>query len=217
MKEFGNLILCVCKKNTSTENDTLLVLNRDSGAIDVLQYYISGLDIYNGALIAGESISNNTMTLFSGNDDQDSEIDNYWESKLDNFDVENLKVAKRSILEGNIGPDQEISLFVSIDNGSFVEVLDDNGGAFIQGNGSYVDKTQNVDVGAYTLGRGEIGGGGDGISAYHYMRELKINQDKFYQIKIRFKTNKIGYASISQYQWKDVRIKPQKLPTRYRG
>lgn len=217
VKEFGNLILFACRSIKGTSNDIIFILNRDSGAIDVLDYYTSTLNIYYGALIAGESISNNTVTLFSGNDDQDSEINNYWDGKLDNFDIEQLKVTKRLVLEGNIGPDQTIRVFLSIDHGSFVEILDENGGPFISGNGSYVDKSQNVDVGAYTLGRGEVGGGGDGISAYHYMRELKINQERFYNIKPRFKAGKIGYASVSQFQWKDVRGKWQKLPTRYRS
>jgi hypothetical protein len=218
VKRFGNLLLIACRTEKSTENNTILIINKDSGAIDVIGYlYVNNLGIYNGAIIAGDSISGNTNTLFTGMDDQDSEIPNYWDSKKDNFDVEQLKVCKKMMLEGNIGSDQEIGVFVSVDDGAFVEVLDENGGSFIQGSGTYVDKSQSIDVGAYTLGRGEVGGGGSGLVAYHYMRELKINQDKFYQIIVRFVAKKIGYASITQEQWRDIRMKYQKIPKKYRG
>jgi len=218
VKRFGNLVIVSCRKIASTENDTLIILNKDSGAIDVIGYiYANNIDIYNGALIAGDAISNNTYTLFTGTDDQDSEIINYWIGKMDNLDVEQLKVCKKIMLEGNIGPDTSLKVYVSIDSGAFVEILDDSGESFIKGSGSYVDKSQSIDVGSYTLGRGEVGGGGDGLIAYHYMRELKINQEKFYQIKLKFEASGIGYASVTQYQLKDVRGKWQKLPVRYRG
>lgn len=218
IERFGNLMLVACRRVDSTENDTLLVINKDSGAIDPLSYlYVSTIGIYDSAIIIGESISNNTVTIFTGTDDQDSEIPNNWDSKKDNFDVEQLKVTKKLMLEGNIGPEQEIQVFLSVDDGAFVEILDKNGDTFIKGNGDYVDKGQSIDVGAYTLGRGEVGGGGDGLVAYHYMREVKINQDRFYQIKVRFVAKKLGYASITQKQWRDIRGKFQKLPRKYRG
>jgi hypothetical protein len=218
VRRFGNLVVVSCRKTESNENDTLIVINKDSGAIDILGYiYANNIDIYNGALIAGDSISNNTYTLFTGTDDQDSEIINYWIGKMDNLDVEQLKVCKKLMIEGNIGPDTSLKVYVSIDSGAFVEILDTNGDPFIKGDGSYVDKSQSIDVGSYTLGRGEVGGGGDGLVAYHYMRELKINQEKFYQIKLKFEAYGIGYVSITQYQLRDVRGKWQKLPVRYRG
>lgn len=222
IKRFGNLILIACRTLNSAENDSLLVINKDSGAIDPMGYvYANTIDIYNGAIIIGESISNNTSTLFSGTDDQDNEIPNYWESKKDNFDAEQLKVCKKILLEGNIGPDQKIKVYLSTDDGAFVKITDpnaeDGSNEFIRGDGSYVDRGQSIDVGAYTLGRGEVGGGGTGIVAYHYMRELKINQDKFYQIKLKFEASSIGYASITQQQWRDIRGKYQKLPSKYRG
>src|SRR5574343_219426 len=210
----GNTVLVSCKG--STVNDTLLHINKDNNAVDILKdIYAQVMVLFEGAVIVGESLSANCTTLFSGLDDQESNISNEWMSKDDDLDSLRLKNTKKCVLEGLIGPEQSIRFYVSLDNAPFVEVLDDQGGAFVQGSGSYVDKTQSVDVGSYTLGRGEIGGGGDGISAYHFMREVKIGQGNFNRIKWKVKADGIGWASLSRQIWKDVRLKWNKLPTRY--
>lgn len=217
-REFGDLILVGCKKITSTENDTIIVINKDSNTIDVRgEYYANTIDIYNGSAIVGESISNNVVTIFSGYDDQEADIDNFWEGSLDDFGTERLKKINNLVLEGNIGPDQKIRVYIADDYGSFTEILDNDGGAFIDGQGTYIDRTQKVTIGSLTLGRGEIGGGGDGVEAYHYEREVKLKLDKFQKRKIRFKTEGLGWASIQKLVWKDLRIKWLKLPAKYRS
>ncbi len=210
MQDYGNLLLLSCASSGSTVNDTVFLVNKDTGAIDKLDYTVNLFSVFEGALIGGDSLSGNTYTLFSGTDDQSSGIDNEWDSNLDLLDTDRLKKNKRLVIEGNIGPDQEIEVYASLDRGNFV-LIDS-----ILGSGSYVDRTQSVNVGAYTLGRGEVGGGGDGISAYHYMKELDFNQDKFQYVKLRFKAVALGWASISQFQYKDIRVKWQKIPSKYR-
>jgi hypothetical protein len=63
---------------------------------------------------------------------------------------------------------------------------------------------------------GEVGGGGDGISAYHYIRELDFDQDKFKYVKIRIKGIALGWFSVSQWDYKDIRVKWSKIPSKYR-
>ena len=82
----------------------------------------------------GNSITDNVWELFSGFDDADSEYDNYWESNLDNLDIDNLKKTKKLIIQGEIAKDQEFNIYLSYDNDDYVEV------GTISGAGSYVKK-----------------------------------------------------------------------------
>ena len=50
-------------------------------------------------------MSNNVYELFSGFDDADSEIPNYWEGNLTRHEIAELKKTKRLRLQGEIGPD----------------------------------------------------------------------------------------------------------------
>jgi hypothetical protein len=58
----------------------MYVRNVFSGAWDKLDYRATCLAIYNGALLAGDPLSNNVFTLFSGFDDDESPIDNHWQT-----------------------------------------------------------------------------------------------------------------------------------------
>lgn len=217
MMRFGNLITVACKSDGTDFNNILHVFNQDSKSIDVMSgIYAQTQAIYGGAIVIGESISNNSIIIFSGSDDQEDTIYNFWEGKNDNLDMERLKNVKNLVIEGEIGPNQKIRAYIADDRGAFVEILDENGGAFIDGTGSYVDRTQRVTIGPVTMGTTEIGGGGDGIEAYHFERQLKINADKFQYRKLRFAADGIGWAAISKYIHRDIRVKWQKLPNKYR-
>jgi hypothetical protein len=67
---FGDYdIVCLQEyKNAAAQlyNSAMYVRNVFSGAWDKLDYRASCLAIYNGTLIAGDSISDNVFTLFSG-------------------------------------------------------------------------------------------------------------------------------------------------------
>lgn len=219
MLEWGVLILCLCRTKDSTENNRLLVLDRslrskgDLGSWDVHDFYGSSLALLNGTLIAGDSATANVYRLFSGHDDDEATIGNRIEFNLDNLDTDRLKKAKRFKVQGGIGPDQTIVFYASPDNGPFVEICR------VEGNGSYVDRSQRVSVGALTIGRAEIGGGGlDGeVTAYNYEREITLRLDRFELVMIAAETEGLGYASVSLYSFKDIRNKGAKVPLRYRG
>jgi hypothetical protein len=103
--EYGDYILFACRHKDTAYNDTVFVYNKRIGTFDKLDYFVSCFAIYEGALMAGDSITNNVYTLFSGTDDDGSAIPNYWKSDLDDLDIENLKKTKRLVLGGEIGPD----------------------------------------------------------------------------------------------------------------
>jgi len=211
MFEWGDYILCTCRTDISSENNIMIVYNKEIKSIDTQEYFVNGFAEYGGTLITADSFGNNVFTLFSGHDDDDSLIYNYWEGNNDNLDWDGLKKFKKIIIQGLIGPDQIIEVSASIDNGTYVLV------GYIDGSGSYVDRSIAVSVGAVTIGKKEVGGGGDGVTAYNYEREIDINQDKFDRIKLKFEAIGIGYAAISTHKYYDIRIKGRKRPTRYRS
>ena len=211
MFEWGDYILCTCRTDISSENNIMIVYNKEIKSIDTQEYFVNGFAEYGGTLITADSFGNNVFTLFSGHDDDDSLIYNYWEGNNDNLDWDGLKKFKKIIIQGLIGPDQVVEVSASIDNGTYVLV------GYIDGSGSYVDRSIAVSVGAVTIGKKEVGGGGDGVTAYNYEREIDINQDKFDRIKLKFEAIGIGYAAISTHKYYDIRIKGRKRPTRYRS
>lgn len=218
--EFGDFIVIACRHKDSTTNNRVFVYNKVNKAVNMLDYSVSCFSIYNGSLIAGDDISDNVLVLFSGTDDNQSYIANYWESGSDNLGGIGTKRVPELVVEGEIGKEQAIKIEMAVDNGAFVEVRSPsdvaNNKHAIEGDGAYVDKTQKVTVGSFTLGRGEIGGGGDGLEAYKYRRQFRIALDKFESVKFRFTAMRLGYVSITEFTYFDVRLKFSKLPNKYR-
>lgn len=209
--EWGDYILFACRTADSPINNRLIAYNKLWKSIDYLPYFISCLAVYNGVLICGDSGSNNAYELFSGVDDDDSTIENYWEGALDDLQVKELKKTKRLWLEGDIGPDQSAEVWVAYDNSAYAVL------GTVDGNGDYVDKGQVVDVGAVTIGRKIVGGGSDSgsLPAYHYRVAFRLDSDKFDRIKVKFVATEIGYFSVTQEQYVDIRGKGHKLPAKY--
>ena len=105
-------------------------------------------------LIAGDSLSNNVFTLFSGFDDDESPIENYWQDGQLNLGTDNLKRTHLMRVTGLIQRDQDIAVYLVLDDGTPVHVFT------ISGDGSYVDQGINTPIGSYTIGSKVIGGGG---------------------------------------------------------
>lgn len=208
--EWGDYILIACRTSGTPVNNTLIVYDKIWKTFDKHDYWINWLGIYNGTLLAGDSLSNNLYILFSGWDDDDSLITGYWEDNEDNLDIEKLKKCKQLILQGEIQPSQSYKVSLWIDNSGYVEV------GTVNGNGSYVDLGQKISVGAVTVGSRIVGGGSGGVFAYNYVRKIKLQLDKFDRIKMKIEPTGIGYMSMSMNKFKDIRVKQQKLPKKYR-
>lgn len=225
-KEVGDYVIWTCRTKTSNINNRLLAYHKIWKSFDLIPYYASTLEILNGILVGGDSLSNNVYELFSGEDDDDSTIENYWEGAAEDLGIPGMKKSNKTVLEGDIGPNQGIRAYAAVDKGAYVEI--GNGAATVDwptgtpaiyGQAPFVDHTQRVDVGSLTLGRGVVGGGStlaNDREAYHYKREFFFKQDRLERVKIKFVAVAIGYASVSRYQWKDIRHKSNKIPQRYR-
>lgn len=216
-QRYDDLSLVACKTVGSDVNDRVLLYNHTWQSFDWLDYFVSVFFVYNGILHAGDSASNNIQELFSGFDDDEALIGNEWIGHLDPLEAPaRMKKCKMFRIVGDIGPDGEIRVYTSRDNGPFAELTDLAGNAAIRGDGTYIDRTNSINVGSNTVGSSEVGGGGDGAVAYHYERLLKLRVDKFENIKLKFVATGLGYHSITEYNWWDVRMKHQRNPQKYR-
>ena len=207
--EWGDYIVLACRLNEA-ENDRMWIYDKIKKTMDLVDFWASSLAVYGGTLIAGDPFVPNVYTLFSLWDDDDSLIPNYREGADLDLNIDGLKKVKHLIVEGEIGTEQTIKVSVAIDNGSFVEI------GKIEGNGSYVDAGHSVSVGTDTIGSKTVGGETSDVVAYHYTRQFSFKQDKFFNAKLRFEATGVGYASVSLYNYRNIRQKSHRIPASYR-
>lgn len=192
----------------NTHNSIMLVRNVLSGAWSKLNYYASCLAVYDGALIAGDSLSNNMNILFSGWDEDGDIIANYYISEDSNLGTEQLKNARRMVINGLIQPSQSVKVSISYDNGAFSEVYT------IEGDAEYVDSGIDTYIGGSTIGSHTLGSGGSD-TAHPFEVDFPISSPKFNNARVKFEALDIGYVAINSYEYKDVRDKGRKrLPIR---
>lgn len=205
---WGDYVLVSCRTTDSEFNNRVFAYNLKWNSWDMLDYNVSCFAIYNGALVVGDSISNNVYELFSGLDDLEANINAYCVTAELNLDIENLKVLHELHILGRIQTEQVVKIYASYDNSAFTEIGE------IEGSADYVDSGQAVTVGATTVGKYEVGGGSS-ISAYRYWKRILVHNDRFKTIKIKFVPQRIGYFDFSEIVPHDIRIKTQNLPNKY--
>lgn len=206
-----DIIACAPSQNgvEQTTNTALFVRNIYSGQWDYCNLPASCFAELNGTLLAGDALSNNVFTLFSGYTDDSANINNYWTSKLFNVGAEGLKKFNRFVVKGLIQQDQVLNVNFSFDSGEFITFFT------IEGNGSYVNLGNPVTIGNSTVGSHIIGGGGDVITAYPFEVEFIVNGSLFEYVQCQFQAMNIGYAEVDEFTFKDVRYKSRRvLPTR---
>jgi hypothetical protein len=205
-------IFCVQERTNSvanTYNSIMYVRNVLSGAYDRLDYYASCLSEYGGTLIAGDSLSNNVFTLFSGFDDDGEVIRNYYTTSDLNLKYDGLKICHRMVIDGLIQKEQSYKVQLSLDGGPYSDYYT------ISGNGVYVDSGISVSVGGTVIGSHAIGGSasssdGGNESAHPYEIDFPIHTDKFVNIRVRLEALGIGYVSVNSITFKDIRDKGRK-------
>jgi hypothetical protein len=201
---WGDYEIVCCQEFTNgvanAYNSAMYVRNVYSHAIDRLDFRASCLDILNGALIGGDPISNNVYTLFSGFDDDEASIENYWQDGQMNLATDRLKLAHFMRVTGLVQKDQDIAVSLVLDDGTPVHVFT------ISGDGSYVDQGINTTIGSETIGTHVIGGGGE-ATAHPFDVTFPIHTDIFQNISARFQALNIGHAAINSYTYKDIRDK----------
>ena len=212
--QWQDYVLFTGKVNGASANNRVFAYNKIWKSFDVLDYNPTCFAEYDGALWAGDALSNNVMKLFSTTSANGSIIANYWEGKLTKLEVDELKKFKRLTLRGKIGTSQTIKVSLSFDGAPFVEV------GRVVGTGSYVASSGDGAVGGSMVGSDEIGGGGSGASGYDYIREfhseLRDIMTRFSEVKIRIEAIDVGYASVSEINYYDIKTYGQKNLLAYR-
>jgi hypothetical protein len=206
-------IFCVQKKVLGVAegfNSVMWVHNVVSDSWDKLDYYASCLTELDGSLIAGDSISNNIYTLFSGFDEDGDVINNHWISSELDLGIPNLKTCRRMVIEGLIQPDQQLAIDISYNGGAWTQVFT------VDGQASYVDTGIEISIGSRTIGSGVIGGGAE-ETASPYEIDFKLNSDRFTDVAVRLRALAVGYVSVNALTFKDIRNKGKKnIPARTR-
>jgi hypothetical protein len=114
------------------------------------------------------------------------------------------------VLNGLIQRDQRYRVSLGYDDGEFSEVF------IVDGSADYVDTGINTYIGGTTIGSKVIGGGGS-ETAHPYEVDFPINSDRFVYTRVRFEALDVGYASVNEITWKDIRDKGRKnIPPRTR-
>lgn len=211
MIEWGDYIVVACRSANSSVNNKVLLYNQQSDAFSWHNYSVSCFGIYNGLLMAGDSVTKNVYNLFSGWDDDDSNIvDNSWETELSKHGIEELKKTKKIILRGLISVNQGYDVYANTDNNNYVLI------GSISGQGSYVDRGQSVSIGSAMLGSQTVGGSSFSSSAYNYEHALRLGLSKYKRIKLKFVATGIGYVSVNAYKFWKITLKGDKQLSKYR-
>ena len=212
---WGNYYILACQSlvNGSPQgyNTVFFIQDTESGCWNQLDYSVTSLAEFQGALISGDSLSPNAFTLFSGTDDDQNIIENYWQSSLTNLGLQGQKKVRYFYIQGLIQRPQSIQVSYSVDGGNFVPASSTNlPGGIIYGTGSYVNSSAPVGVGANTLGSTTIGAGS--ITALPFEIQIPVMTDYFEYIQIQFQALGIGWAQINKFGFRDIRHKSLKPP-----
>jgi len=208
--EWGDYLLYACKASGASVNNRMFAYHKKYRTIDLLNYQASVMADRDGDLWAGDSSTDNVTQLFTGFTANGSNVENYWVGKLSQHSVDRLKKFKRLTVIGEIGPSQDIEVDISYDNGGWQSL------GTIDGSGSYVDYTPTGTVGAEMVGSVEVGGGGTGAQGGRYTREFRVRSGKYDRAKLRFRATGVGYASVSEVEFYDIRDHGQKNLNRFR-
>ena len=202
-KEYGDLILFACRTSDSSQNNRMIVFNKRQKTFDLVNYWASTLEIFDGKLMGGDPVSGNIQQFYTDYDDNGSNIENYWEGNKDDLDWAGKKKLKKLIIKGRIAASQELTVSVKLDNDAdFVEM----------GTISGADADASTDVvliGRGIVGRTEIGGEGSDNDANSFVSEINVASllDKFNYITIRFEAEELGACEVSEWSYYDFRIK----------
>lgn len=207
---WGENIIVSAKGPGYTKNNLLFLVNvAQNYSVDITGYGGNTSAKNDGLLYIGDSLSDSVYQVFSGFDDLENTIENYWDGKAEDYNNDLLKRFRYLRIKGLIDPAQSIEVWANFDYAGYTQL------GTIVGNGSYVDYTDPQTIGSNMLGTNTVGGG-DPAVAYPYLLEIRCRVPKFRVRQLRFIAKGIGYCSI---QWTidvDILKFDQRIPIRNR-
>lgn len=207
---YDRYILVSCKTSNATNNDTILLCDMTNKTVDITSYTARTFAKKDGFLFMGSSVSQTVYQLFTGFDDDNYAITNYWTGKGETWGESKLKKYRKLRLKGSISPDQSYEVYISYDDAGNQLV------GTVLGSGNYVDYSSPQDIGSNTIGSAQIGG--DVVSnIFPYFTEIRLKKvPKFRKRTITFKALGIGYVDIDSQLDKDLEFYQDKIPARFR-
>lgn len=190
-------------------NNRLLLANIIDNTVDTTYYGASSFAKNGGYLFAGDPVSQSTHELFTGVDDNEIQINNYWDSNGEKYRTDRLKRTKKFRFKGRISPQQSVKVFISRDESDWQHV------GTILGSGDYVDYSSSYAIGTTVVGSSTIGGD-DTPAVYRFFMELKVRTEKFRKRKLRLQATGFGYVAFDQITDFDIWMYQDKMPSRYR-
>ena len=208
--EYGDFVIFACKSSSNVSyNDLLLIFNTKFKVWDIMDGLYNCFTVRDGKLYGGSSVNDNVYQIFTNFDDDDSAILGSWTSGDDDLDSQELKKVKGVLVWGDIDESQELIVEASYDDEDFIEL------GRVVGNSIYVDRSAGTEYGVDFYGSSY--GSADTITAYPYMRRFHLRQNKFLNVRLRFRVESVGYLNVRGYRWDDIRNKRLRVPEKYRG
>lgn len=201
--------IIVSARKSSNENNRLLLCDMRDNTVDVAPYGGASFSKNAGFLYMGDPVSMTSYEMFTGFDDMSLPVTNEWISAGEKYGTDVLKRTKKYRFRGLISPDQDISVYISIDAGDYQLI------GTILGSGDYVDYNSTSAIGTSFLGAEPVGGG-DQTLVYQFLMEIKVRVPKFRKRQIKFVANGIGYVAIQEITDFDIWQYQDKLPKQYR-
>jgi hypothetical protein len=207
---YDRYILVACKSKDATFNDTILLCDVENKTVDATAYAGRTFAKNGGDLFMGSSITENVYKLFSGFDDDQNAIENFWTGKAELFNSNNLKKYRFIRLKGNISVNQSYEVYVNYDNSNPQLV------GTVVGSGTYVDYSSPQTIGSNIIGTSQIGGDNTSIT-YSYLMQINLKKvPKFRKRQITYKAISIGYVDIESHTDLNIEKYEGKIPSRFR-
>lgn len=210
LETYDRYILVSCKTLDATNNDTILLCDTLNKTVDITSFSGRTFARKDGLLYMGSSVSETVYQLYTGFDDDNFSISNFWTGKGETWGESKLKKYRKLRLKGSISPVQSYQVYISYDDAGNQLV------GTVLGSGSYVDYSSPQDIGSNTIGTAQIGG--DVVSnIYPYFVEIRLKKvPKFRKRSITFVALGIGYVDIDSQLDKDIELYQDKIPARFR-
>lgn len=211
---YGDYVVVACKdvNGDSAANNRVILVNMKLNpvAVDVTHFHANCFAVDSDTFFAGDSLSGNVYTIFSGFDDDDQPIEAYFITHKDTLGTEALKRIRKKRIRGVLSADQGFELYASYDDAAFELV------GTVESTGNYVDAASPETVGSSMIGAGGIGGESDGVDVYAFLMEMNVKSPKFRQVRWKIVPTGLGYLRINHMHDFDVLMYEEKLPKKYR-
>lgn len=209
VSEFGDFWTVFCKDPDNSYNETMWLYNKKWELWDKVDLLAANAVIHNNGFYVGSSVNLNVYQMFSGFDDDESVIEGSWTSNDWTLNEEERKKCKKFVVEGDMAESQELIVEMSFDGDDFFQI------GTIAGTSEYVDADSTTEYGLAMYGDQEYGSG-ETVTASRYMRKFRLPSDKFYRVRVRFRTESFGYLNVRMYIYDDIRRAGYKLPDKFR-